>query len=219
MRIQAAVEAVDTRPLSCWGNGLVNGRQLQPAADAVATDDAEEAAGAADAAAAAAAATAAVPVTVHGRISRSAGATDEQECDKDESGVCLNPDAAAAAAAATVDEIKVEEEEEEEQPEPEDPSCPSRPHIIRCAAANLDVNKNNRLERHELQDAIDELPWLARGVLNIIGSVDKIMAKCDADGDDAISIDRDMDATRETCLATCFKRKAFKRAFFPDCDL
>jgi len=120
---------------------------------------------------------------------------------------CANPDAAAEA------------EEEESAAEPEDPSCPSRPHIIRCAAAHLDVNKNNQLERGELQDAIDSLPWLARGVLKIIGSVDKIMDKCDADGDGAISIDHDMDATQETCLATCFKRKSFKRAFFPDCDL
>ena len=45
------------------------------------------------------------------------------------------------------------------------------------------------------------------------------MVKCDADGDDAISMDKDMPATEETCLATCFKRKAFKSAFFPDCDL
>ena len=120
---------------------------------------------------------------------------------------CANPDAPAAA------------DEESEDKEPEDPACPSRPHIIRCAAAHLDVNKNNKLEREELQGTIDSLPFLARGVLKIIGSVDKIMAKCDADGDGAISIDHDMDATKETCLATCFKRKSFKRAFFPDCDL
>ena len=121
---------------------------------------------------------------------------------------CANPDAPAAA-----------EEEQAVEKEPEDPACPSRPHIIRCAAAHLDVNKNNKLEREELQGAIDSLPFLARGVLKIIGSVDKIMAKCDADGDGAISIDHDMDATKETCLATCFKRKSFKRAFFPECDL
>ena len=122
-----------------------------------------------------------------------------------------------AAAEASVSDPDVEEEAA--PVEPEDPACPSRPHIIRCAAAHLDVNKNNKLERQELQDAIDSLPWLARGVLKIIGSVDKIMSKCDADGDGAISIDHDMAATEETCLATCFKRKAFKKAFFPDCDL
>mmetsp|Transcript_17108 Transcript_17108/g.21325 ORF Transcript_17108/g.21325 Transcript_17108/m.21325 type:complete len:161 (-) Transcript_17108:108-590(-) len=103
--------------------------------------------------------------------------------------------------------------------EPEDPSCPSRPHIVRCAAAHLDVDKNGRLERSELEAAIDALPWLSRGVLKIIGSVDKIMAKCDADRDGAISIDYDMDATTETCLASCFKKRAFKGAFFPDCEL
>jgi hypothetical protein len=100
----------------------------------------------------------------------------------------------------------------------EDPSCPSRPHIIRCAGHYLDVNKNNKLERSELQDAIDKLPWYSRGILKIIGTVDKIMKKCDYDGDGAISIDSDMEKTKETCLATCFKRKAFKGAFFPECD-
>ena len=127
---------------------------------------------------------------------------------------------AFAAADEAAAEASVADPDVEAAPvEPEDPACPSRPHIIRCAAAHLDVNKNNKLERQELQDAIDSLPWLARGVLKIIGSVDKIMSKCDADGDGAISIDHDMAATEETCLATCFKRKAFKKAFFPDCDL
>ena len=101
----------------------------------------------------------------------------------------------------------------------EDPSCPSRPHIIKCAAKYLDTNQNDKLEREELEVAIAALPFLARGVLQVIGSIDKIMAKCDADGDGAIGIDTDMPATEETCLATCFKRKAFKAAFFPECDL
>ena len=60
---------------------------------------------------------------------------------------------------------------------------------------------------------------LPTGILKVIGSVDKIMSKCDADGDGAIGIDTDMPKTEETCLASCFKRKAFKGAFFPDCDL
>ena len=108
--------------------------------------------------------------------------------------------------------------EEEKMKEEIDPSCPSRPHIIRCAAHYLDTNHNAKLERVELEDAIAKLPWYQRGVLKIIGSVDKIMKKCDADGDGAISIVHDMEATKETCLATCFKRKAFKGAFFPECD-
>lgn len=45
------------------------------------------------------------------------------------------------------------------------------------------------------------------------------MVKCDADGDGAISMEDDMTATEETCLASCFKRRAFKSAFFPECDL
>ena len=45
----------------------------------------------------------------------------------------------------------------------EDPKCPSRPHIVRCAAEYLDTNKNNKLEREELESAIAKLPWYARG--------------------------------------------------------
>ena len=51
----------------------------------------------------------------------------------------------------------------------------------------------------------------------MIGSVDTIMKKCDADGDGSITIEADMEATKETCLDTCFKRYAFKKLFFADC--
>ena len=101
----------------------------------------------------------------------------------------------------------------------EDPKCPSRPHIVRCAQAYLDTNKNDMLEREELESAINSLAWYARGVLKIVGSVDAIMAKCDYDKDGAISIDYDMEKTKETCLASCFKKRAFKSSFFPECDL
>lgn len=101
----------------------------------------------------------------------------------------------------------------------EDPKCPSRPHIVRCAQAHLDTNKNDMLERVELESAIDSLPWYARGALKVIGSVDKIMEKCDYDKDGAISIDFDMEQTKEICLASCFKKRAFKSSFFPECDL
>ena len=47
----------------------------------------------------------------------------------------------------------------------EDPSCPSRPHIVRCAGEYLDKNKNKMLERSELEDAIDSLPWYSKGTL------------------------------------------------------
>jgi len=100
-----------------------------------------------------------------------------------------------------------------------DPNCPSRQHVTLCAGKYLDKNQNGKLERSELQDAIDSLPWYGRGILNILGSVDKMMKKCDVDGDDAISMTYDMQNNQETCLATCFKRMAFKKAFFSDCTL
>lgn len=41
----------------------------------------------------------------------------------------------------------------------EDPKCPSRRHIIQCAGQYLDTNNNGKLDRSELQAAIDSLPW------------------------------------------------------------
>lgn len=99
----------------------------------------------------------------------------------------------------------------------EDPRCPSRDYVSACTGKYLDLNKNGKLERSELQAAIDSLPWYGRGILNILGSVDKMMKKCDVDGDDAISMDYDMKMNKDTCLASCFKRLAYKKAFFPDC--
>ena len=133
----------------------------------------------------------------------------------------------AAAKECTAEEDCIAPPEEEVIPpvveeetittEEEDPACPSRPHIIRCAAKYLDINQNNQLERSELEQAMNSVPWILRSLLNIIGSIDAIMKKCDADGDGAIDIEGDMKATEETCLATCFKRKVFKKLFFPDC--
>lgn len=101
--------------------------------------------------------------------------------------------------------------------EGEDPKCPSRPHIIRCAGKHLDTNNNGALERTELDTAMSQVSWIVRGLLKVIGSTDTIMKKCDADSDGMITIEADMEATKETCLATCFKRKVFKQLFFPDC--
>ena len=64
---------------------------------------------------------------------------------------------------------------------------------------------------------MNDVSWIVRGLLKVIGSVDAIMKKCDADGDGMISVDADMEATKEMCLATCFKRVAFKKLFFPEC--
>lgn len=119
-----------------------------------------------------------------------------------EAGECPNPDVVSDA-----------------EPTPEDPRCPSRAHVIQCAGKYLDTNQNGYLEREELQGAIDSLPWYGRGILKILGSVDKMMTKCDIDGDGKIGIDYDMQNNQETCLATCFKRRAFKQSFFPECDL
>jgi hypothetical protein len=164
------------------------------------------------------------------------------DCNGEEQGECANPD-------VVTEEAVVEE----------DPNCPSRESIIRCAGKHLDTNQNGKLDRPELESAIASLPWYARGILQILGSVDKMvgiqgkesgwiavkaskllfarvskdycshafplsfntcwqMKKCDVDGDDAISMDYDMHHNKDQCLASCFKRKAFKNSFFPDCQ-
>lgn len=139
-----------------------------------------------------------------------------KECTAEED--CIAP---SAEEEEIVPPVQVEEQVEEQATTTteveEDPSCPSRPHVIRCAAKYLDTNQNGQLEKSELETAMNAVPWILRSLLNIIGSIDAIMKKCDADGDGAIDIEGDMKATEETCLATCFKRKAFKRLFFPDC--
>lgn len=77
-------------------------------------------------------------------------ADGETDCNED-AGECANPEAG-------VPEVEVKE------PAPEDPNCPSRESIIRCAGAHLDSNQNGKLERTELQAAIDKLPWYSRGM-------------------------------------------------------
>ena len=116
----------------------------------------------------------------------------EGDCNEGD-GVCANPEAAEVAETPS-----------------EDPNCPSRALVIKCAAIHLDKNGNNKLDRDELDAAIDSLPWYSRGlfsvyyvathtcylgrcyltlsiscpphpslpgILNILGSVDKMMKK------------------------------------------
>jgi len=135
-------------------------------------------------------------------------------------GECANPDVDDPEIEVAAEASPPVEAEEDTPPVAveEDPNCPSRELIIRCAGKHLDHNKNGKLDRDELQGAIDSLPWYARGILQILGSVDKMMRKCDVDGDDAISMDYDMTHNADNCLASCFKRRAFKNSFFPDCE-
>lgn len=123
------------------------------------------------------------------------------------------------ASVASLASIAHAAEETCEKKIDDSPNCPNRDHIIRCTAAYMDKNNNNMLERSELVEGIDSLPLIARGVLSVIGGVDSIMDKCDADKDGAISMNGDMQATAETCLKSCIKKRAFKAAFFPDCEL
>lgn len=73
----------------------------------------------------------------------------ETECNT-ENGECANP-------GATVNNISVE-----------DPNCPSREYVIRCAGIHLDANNNGKLERAELETAIDRLPWYGRSESDVV---------------------------------------------------
>jgi hypothetical protein len=71
-------------------------------------------------------------------------AADAQECSNPE--VCVSTDGKIDDQSSS--KVVVE-----------DPKCPSRGQIIRCAGTHLDLDKNGKLERAELQQAIDQLPW------------------------------------------------------------
>jgi hypothetical protein len=100
--------------------------------------------------------------------SSSAAATQEQvpmattttttaanECVVGDNGECLtttedNDDSTETLAAAVIDK-----------------GCPDRGHIIRCAGKYLDTNQNGKLDRSELDAAIERLPW---SVLYTVGT-------------------------------------------------
>ena len=77
------------------------------------------------------------------QISSSFASAEAAEPECATPGECANPDVVAAPK--------------------EDPNCPSREHVIKCAGETLDANKNRKLDREELQGAIDLLPWYSRG--------------------------------------------------------
>lgn len=71
------------------------------------------------------------------------GCHAEGDCSTGE-GECTNPDAV----------------------EVEDPTCPSRKHVIKCAEQYLDTNRNGKLDRDELEGAINKLPWYSKGTFS-----------------------------------------------------
>ncbi len=79
---------------------------------------------------------------------------EAEECASTEDGTCQ---------ANASDEPAATSNNNSDSATPEDSNCPSRPHIIKCAGAHLDLNHNGKIERAELQSSIDSLPWYARG--------------------------------------------------------
>lgn len=184
---------------------LASQSSLALAEEAVVTSDAAEAK---------------VEETVEGYAAAAAVGEGEGEGEGDAGKECAADDGSCAPPADPEEEAAQDyapPAELEDKGDVDHDCPPSRPHVIACAAKYLDTNRNGALEREELESAILGVNWLLRNLLKVIGSVDSIMKKCDADGDGKITIEEDMEATKETCLATCFKRKVFKNLFFPEC--
>lgn len=81
----------------------------------------------------------------------------QQECEVGGDGSCLNAERSATTVQETTEttEVKIADEPAIEI----DKNCPDRGHIIRCTGAHLDLNKNGKLDRDELDNAIQSLPW------------------------------------------------------------
>ena len=115
---------------------------------------------------------------------KTCGSEGEQQCAASSSSAETAPsstetDTVDTTTTTTTTTTDAASEKKEETPvqddEEEDPSCPSRALIIRCAGKHLDTNQNGKLDRDELETAITALPWYARGILQILGSVDKMV--------------------------------------------
>lgn len=78
-------------------------------------------------------------------------AEEQQECEVGGDGTCIE-----AVPLAVEEELT-----------PIDKNCPDRGHIIRCTGATLDLNKNGKLDRIELDTAINGLPWYV-GIAGLI---------------------------------------------------
>jgi hypothetical protein len=103
----------------------------------------------------------------------SLAAEQQQECEVGEDGTCLSSSSSSTGSSstttATVQPTTYETTTEttttttndvdESTTNEIDKNCPDRGHIIRCTGAHLDLNKNGKLDRVELDSAIQSLPW------------------------------------------------------------
>lgn len=93
--------------------------------------------------------------------------------------------------------------------------CPSRESALDCFYKKADRNHDGRISFDELNNAIDQyLPWYKRIPFKTFGGVARIMADCDADGDQFLTKSESV-LTKDSCLETCFKRSSTMYIF--DC--
>jgi hypothetical protein len=86
-------------------------------------------------------------------LSASINALEKQECEVGSDGSCI------VVEEATIPSTLESNENTAEPNLTIDKNCPDRGHIIRCTGEYLDLNKNGKLDRVELDSAIKSLPW------------------------------------------------------------
>jgi hypothetical protein len=101
-----------------------------------------------------------VEVTAAGDV-RQESAASENTPGVDEDVKRIQEETASAPVIPSVDEAAepVQQEDPSSGTPSIDPNCPDRDHLMRCARVHLDLNKNNKIDRDELDAAINSLPW------------------------------------------------------------
>lgn len=81
----------------------------------------------------------------------------QEECEVGADGTCVPVSNNDSKPASSNDDIAVDVETTNAIDI--DKNCPDRGHIIRCTGKYLDLNRNGKLDRVELDNAISSLPW------------------------------------------------------------
>lgn len=79
----------------------------------------------------------------------------DSECAASEGEECANPAAIEDKTLNIAEVITKTQDDQKDDNVETDPNCPSREYVIRCAGEYLDTNKNGKLERGELESAIN----------------------------------------------------------------
>ena len=86
-------------------------------------------------------------------------------------------------------------------------ACPTKKQAIDCFYSKCDLNNDGKINRKELESAIDNyLPWWERIPFNIFGGIDQILSDCDANKNGVLTA-KEAYHMKHTCLNSCYKKK------------